>query len=159
MRTALTVDEIFERFPNKYEAIIVIAREARRLNEIGRTLSPERREKAHHDALLRVLEGNVEFSYRKKVRPRPWPDMAGPEVLEMREEPVAPPPTGLWKDEEEELDEEQEDRESRDDQEEEEETEEPEEDAEPSAEEIMSEDFSADDLADEEPSEEEESYD
>jgi DNA-directed RNA polymerase omega subunit len=156
MRTALTVDDIFEQFPNKYEAIIVIAREARRLNEIGRTLSPEKREKAQYDALLRVLEGNVDFSYRKKVRPRPWPEMAGPEVLEMREEPVTPPPTGLWKDEEEELDEGQEDQERQPD-EEEEQKEESDEEAEPSAEEIMSEDLPEDTDEETEPGEEEES--
>jgi DNA-directed RNA polymerase omega subunit len=143
MRDTITIDEIFDRFENKYEAIIVIAREARRLTELNRTLMTERRDRSTKAALDKVLHGSIEYAYRKRVRPRPWPDMAGPEILETREEPVAPPPTGLWKDEDEELEEDQEGPEEEcEDDEKEEETEQDEgREVEPSEEDILAEDL------------------
>jgi DNA-directed RNA polymerase omega subunit len=123
MRDTITIDDVFDRFENKYEAIIVIAKEARRLTELNRTLMTERRDRSTRAALDRVLHGSIDYTYRKRVRPRPWPEMAGPEILETREEPVAPPPTGLWKDEDEELEEDQEEREQELEEEEEEEEE------------------------------------
>ncbi len=161
MRKALSVDDIYDCFPNKYEAIIVMAREARRLNELGRTLPPEEREKAGATALERVLRGEVQFSYRKKVRPRPWPEMAGPEVLEMRQEPVTAAPATLWKDEEEELEPEQEDSDEGrvEEHEEDEEAPEAEEPTEPSAHEIMAADVPEDSVESDEGTAEDENDD
>ncbi len=146
MRDTITIDDIFERFQNKYEAIIVIAREARRLTELNRSLMTERRDRSTKAALDKVLYGNIEYAYRKRVRPRPWPEMAGPEILETREEPVTAPPTGLWKDEDEEFEEDQEGPEEEyEEYEEDEEESKPDqgesEEAEPSEEEILAEDL------------------
>jgi DNA-directed RNA polymerase omega subunit len=142
MRDTVTIDDVFDRFENKYEAIIVIAREARRLTELNRTMMSERRDRSTKSALEKVLHGNVEFAYRKRVRPRPWPEMAGPEILETREEPVAAPPTGLWKDEEEDFEEDQEGPEEECEEDEDDEPAQDEgEEVEPSEEDIMAEDL------------------
>jgi DNA-directed RNA polymerase omega subunit len=159
MRKAISIDDIYDRFPNKYEVIIVMAREARRLNELGRTLPPEERERAGATAFEKALRGEVRFSYRKKVRPRPWPEMAGPEVLEMRQEPVAAAPATLWKDEEEEPEPEQEDSEEEPGEEHEEAGPEADEPAEPSVHQITAADLPEDSVENAEDSAEDESDD
>lgn len=53
-------------FPNKYEAAIIAAKEARRLNDIMRHTGEETREKITLVAIERVTKGKVKFAYEEQ---------------------------------------------------------------------------------------------
>lgn len=61
----ISQDMICKRIPNTYEAVMVAAREARRLNlrakMFGEELGPE---KTTTVALMRLLNGEVHYDYR-----------------------------------------------------------------------------------------------
>lgn len=52
--------------PNKYELIIVAAREARRLNELSRQTGLNLGGKVTNVALEEALKGNVQYTYRSE---------------------------------------------------------------------------------------------
>jgi len=53
-------------FPNKYEAAIIAAKEARRLNDILRCSGEEAKEKVTLVAIDRVTKGKVKFAYEEQ---------------------------------------------------------------------------------------------
>ena len=53
-------------FPNKYEAAIIAAKEARRLNDIMRCSGEEAKEKVTLVAIDRVTKGKVKFAYEEQ---------------------------------------------------------------------------------------------
>ena len=66
--------------PNKYELIIVAAKEARRLNELSRQTGLNLGGKVTNIALEEALKGNVLYSYRSEnEEPAAAPDAAAPE--------------------------------------------------------------------------------
>lgn len=66
--------------PNKYELIIVAAKEARRLNELSRQTGLNLGGKVTNVALEEALKGNVLYRYKMD------PDEAKPELEESAEE-------------------------------------------------------------------------
>lgn len=66
--------------PNKYELIIVAAKEARRLNELSRQTGLDLGGKVTNVALEEALKGNVLYRYKMD------PDEAKPELEESAEE-------------------------------------------------------------------------
>lgn len=52
--------------PNKYELIIVAAKEARRLNELSRQTGLNLGGKVTNIALEEALKGNVQYTYRSE---------------------------------------------------------------------------------------------
>ncbi|MBI4365042.1 MAG: DNA-directed RNA polymerase subunit omega [Candidatus Latescibacteria bacterium] len=66
--------------PNKYELIIVAAKEARRLNELSRQTGLDLGGKVTNVALEEALKGNVLYRYKTD------PDEAKPELEESAEE-------------------------------------------------------------------------
>lgn len=60
------MERILERIDNRYEAIRVIAREARRVNSIFREAEEEIEEKPTTIAINRAVEGKVKYKYVKK---------------------------------------------------------------------------------------------
>jgi DNA-directed RNA polymerase subunit K/omega len=53
-------------FPNKYEAAIIAAKEARRLNDIIRHSGEDTKEKITLVAIDRVAKGKVKFGYEEQ---------------------------------------------------------------------------------------------
>ena len=53
-------------FPNKYEAAIIAAKEARRLNDIIRHSGEDTKEKITLVAIDRVTKGKVKFAYEEQ---------------------------------------------------------------------------------------------
>lgn len=59
------MERILERIANRYEAIRVMAREARRINTLIRLSGEEFDDKPTTIAMRRVFEGKVKFEYEK----------------------------------------------------------------------------------------------
>ncbi len=57
------MEKILERIDNRYEAIRVIAKEARRINTIIRLSGEEIEEKPTTIAIKRTIDGKVKFKY------------------------------------------------------------------------------------------------
>lgn len=60
-----TMEEIIEKINNRYEAIRVLAREARRINTIIRMAGEEVEEKPTTIAINRLVEGKVKYNYEE----------------------------------------------------------------------------------------------
>jgi DNA-directed RNA polymerase omega subunit len=56
---------ILEKVPNRYEAIRVIAKEARRINAIIKRSGEEIEDKPTSIAIKRLTEGKVKYTYEK----------------------------------------------------------------------------------------------
>ncbi len=65
------VDEIVELFGNKYQAIIIAAREARRINALRLAAggAPEGATKPTVEAMIRLLNKEVKWRYVERPRP------------------------------------------------------------------------------------------
>ncbi|HSG29843.1 MAG TPA: DNA-directed RNA polymerase subunit omega, partial [Candidatus Krumholzibacterium sp.] len=59
------MEEILQRIDNRYEAIRVLAREARRINNIIRMAPEEIEEKPTTIAVNRLTEGKVKYYYEE----------------------------------------------------------------------------------------------
>lgn len=59
------MEEILKRIDNRYEAIRVLAREARRINNIIRMAPEEIEEKPTSIAVERLIEGKVKYDYEE----------------------------------------------------------------------------------------------
>jgi hypothetical protein len=59
---------------NKYEAAIVAAQEARRLNDITRVTGESLSARVTQMAIENVRAGNVNYEYEEPVRPAPAPE-------------------------------------------------------------------------------------
>lgn len=59
------MEKILEQIPNRYEAIRVMAREARRINTIIRLSGEEIENKPTTIALKRLIGGKVKYKYEK----------------------------------------------------------------------------------------------
>lgn len=59
------LEKIIQRIGNRYEAIRVIARDARNINNILRMTGEEVPEKPTTMAIRRFIEGKVKYSYAK----------------------------------------------------------------------------------------------
>ncbi len=57
---------ILERIDNRYEAIRVIAKEARRINALIRLSGEEIEEKPTTIAIKRMIEGKVKYKYEQQ---------------------------------------------------------------------------------------------
>ena len=57
------MEKILERVDNRYEAIRVIAKEARRINALIRLSGEEIEEKPTTIAIKRMIEGKVKYNY------------------------------------------------------------------------------------------------
>ena len=57
------MEKILETVPNRYEAIRVIAKEARRINAIIKRSGEEIENKPTSIAINRLVEGKVKYSY------------------------------------------------------------------------------------------------
>jgi DNA-directed RNA polymerase omega subunit len=58
-----SMEKILETVPNRYEAIRVIAKEARRINAIIKRSGEEIENKPTSIAIKRLVEGKVKYSY------------------------------------------------------------------------------------------------
>ena len=65
META-AMEKILERIDNRYEAIRVIAKEARRINTLVRLSGEELDEKPTTIAINRTIEGKVKYKYEQQ---------------------------------------------------------------------------------------------
>lgn len=61
-----SMEKILERVHNRYEAIRVMAREARRINNVIRLSTEEIEGKATTIAMKRVIEGKVGYGYEEQ---------------------------------------------------------------------------------------------
>ncbi len=59
------MERILKIIPNRYEAIRVMAKEARRVNRLIRKAGEELEEKPTSIAMDRVVEGKVKFEYEE----------------------------------------------------------------------------------------------
>ncbi len=59
------MEEILKQSENRYEAIRVMAKEARRINTLIRLSSEEIEEKPTSIAISRFIEGKVKYSYEE----------------------------------------------------------------------------------------------
>jgi DNA-directed RNA polymerase omega subunit len=57
------LERITEVIPNRYEAVRVMAREARRINTLIRLSGEELEEKPTSIAMKRVIDGKVKYTY------------------------------------------------------------------------------------------------
>ncbi|MBN1884091.1 MAG: DNA-directed RNA polymerase subunit omega [Candidatus Krumholzibacteriota bacterium] len=57
------LEKVLDRIPNRYEAIRVIAKEARRINTIIRLSGEEIEMKPTTIAMNRLIDGKVKFAY------------------------------------------------------------------------------------------------
>lgn len=62
----ITVEEIWERFPNKYEAIVVAAQEARRLSKIAREQNIKLPRKPTILAMECLVRGEIKYYIQEK---------------------------------------------------------------------------------------------
>ncbi len=60
------MEKILDRIPNRYEAVRVMAKEARRVNTIIRLSGKEIEDKPTSIAMRRLAEGKVKFKYEKQ---------------------------------------------------------------------------------------------
>lgn len=61
----MSMEKILEKVPNRYEAIRVMAKEARRVNQLLRKAGEEVEQKPTSIAMKRVVEGKVKFDYEE----------------------------------------------------------------------------------------------
>lgn len=61
----IPMERILKIVPNRYEAIRVMAKEARRVNNLIRKAGEELEEKPTSIAMNRVIEGKVKFEYEE----------------------------------------------------------------------------------------------
>jgi DNA-directed RNA polymerase omega subunit len=61
----MSMEKILKRVPNRYEAIRVMAKEARRVNQLIRKAGEEIEQKPTTIAMKRVVDGKVKFEYEK----------------------------------------------------------------------------------------------
>ncbi|HER44311.1 MAG TPA: DNA-directed RNA polymerase subunit omega [Candidatus Eisenbacteria bacterium] len=61
----MPMERILKEIPNRYEAIRVMAKEARRVNRLIRKAGEELEEKPTSIAMNRVIEGKVKFEYEE----------------------------------------------------------------------------------------------
>jgi len=59
------MENILKVVPNRYEAIRVMAKEARRINSLIRKAGEELEEKPTSIAMNRVIDGKVKFEYEE----------------------------------------------------------------------------------------------
>ena len=78
MKKIVLIDRLTEVIPNKYEAVRVVAKEARRINALLGHGAQETEEKPTMMALTRVLENKIKFKYADETSHR--------EVFEEEEE-------------------------------------------------------------------------
>jgi len=64
----VTVEEIWEIFPNKYEAIVVAAQEARRLSKMAREQKIKLQKKATILAMERLVNGEIKYYVQEKEK-------------------------------------------------------------------------------------------
>ena len=64
------MEKILEHTDNRYEAIRVIAKEARRINTLIRLSGEEVEEKPTTIAIKRMIEGKVKYRYEKPEEER-----------------------------------------------------------------------------------------
>ena len=57
------MEKVLEKIENRYEAIRVMAKEARRINKIIRLSGEDIEEKPTTIAMKRVIEGKVKYTY------------------------------------------------------------------------------------------------
>jgi DNA-directed RNA polymerase omega subunit len=60
------MEKILEHIDNRYEAIRVIAKEARRINTLIRLSGEELEEKPTTIAIKRMIDGKVKFKYEQQ---------------------------------------------------------------------------------------------
>jgi len=58
-----TTERILEVIPNRYEAVRIMAKEARRVNTLIRLSGEEIEEKPTTIAMKRLIDGKVKYSY------------------------------------------------------------------------------------------------
>ena len=63
MKKIVLIDKLTEVVPNKYEAVRVVAKEARRINALLVHGAQEMEEKPTMLALTRLLENKIKFKY------------------------------------------------------------------------------------------------
>jgi DNA-directed RNA polymerase omega subunit len=61
-----SMEKILEKIDNRYEAIRVIAKEARRINTLIRLSGEEVEEKPTTIAVSRTIEGKVKYTYAQQ---------------------------------------------------------------------------------------------
>ena len=57
------LDSIIEVIPNRYEAVRIMAKEARRINTLIRVSGEEIEEKPTSIAMKRLIDGKVKYTY------------------------------------------------------------------------------------------------
>lgn len=62
----IPVEKIWKVIENKYEAIMVAAKESRRLNQIKREEYKNSHEKPTLDALKKLVEGKIRYTYKEE---------------------------------------------------------------------------------------------
>ncbi|RKZ26661.1 DNA-directed RNA polymerase subunit omega [bacterium] len=62
----IPVEKIWEVIENKYEAIMVAAKEARRLNQVDRERYKNSRTKPTLDALRKLVEKKIKYIYKEE---------------------------------------------------------------------------------------------
>ena len=67
MKKIVLIDKLTEVIPNKYEAVRVVAKEARRINALLVHGAQELEEKPTMMALTRLLENKIKFKYADEV--------------------------------------------------------------------------------------------
>jgi DNA-directed RNA polymerase omega subunit len=60
------MEKILDIIPNRYEAVRVIAKEARRINQILVSAGEEIEEKPTTVAMKRLMSGKVKFAYEQR---------------------------------------------------------------------------------------------
>jgi DNA-directed RNA polymerase omega subunit len=78
MKKIVLIDRLTEVIPNKYEAVRVVAKEARRINALLVHGAQETEQKPTMMALTRVMENKIKFKYADEA--------SGGEVFEEEEE-------------------------------------------------------------------------
>lgn len=67
MKKIVLIDRLTDVIPNKYEAVRVVAKEARRINALLVHGAQEMDEKPTMMALTRLLENKIKFKYADEV--------------------------------------------------------------------------------------------
>jgi DNA-directed RNA polymerase omega subunit len=67
MKKIVLIDKLTEVIPNKYEAVRVVAKEARRINALLVHGAQELEEKPTMMALTRLLDNKIKFKYADEV--------------------------------------------------------------------------------------------
>jgi DNA-directed RNA polymerase omega subunit len=60
------MEKVLDRIANRYEAVRVMAKEARRINQIIRLSGQEVEEKPTSIAMRRLIDGKVKYAYEKQ---------------------------------------------------------------------------------------------